>query len=278
MLVIGGASGFGPTIVDHPMNLTVGESGREFVSVIPIKGNGDRNLSIGEQLRKGADFGNVGSNSVRMATGTNNINDQYDYNSQSIINRDGIISQTQSHTGGGTWSQYQSNTGGIIGGGSNTGGTGGSGSTGGTVYNSNGPSARDMVTNRHAGFTPLVVNPYTRPQGNPNFARLPPGVSLYPGTIPNTGGDGGGSGNGNPPPPPPPPPPSGGGGGTGGSGWNLGNLAGLGEAINKMVHSIIEKAFSNTILNINNNNYIDGRKVYESNQRYFNLRSGALLK
>ena len=42
----GGAAGFGPKIVDHPMTLTVGESGAELVSVTPV--NNNRNSHSGE--------------------------------------------------------------------------------------------------------------------------------------------------------------------------------------------------------------------------------------
>ena len=57
------AEGFGPAIIDHPVTMTVGESGPEYVSVIPLKSASSNFLSPDQRLAKFADPGNEGSNS-----------------------------------------------------------------------------------------------------------------------------------------------------------------------------------------------------------------------
>jgi hypothetical protein len=274
------ASGIGPMIINHPMNMMVGESGPEMVHVLPLKSAaGAGSMSLGERVNKYGDPGKIGSNSVttRMAigtvtdtkpisqfnvnTGTNSdpnarivqINSNNNSNNNNVNGN--VNNQIHDQTGTITNSSPYSNTRGLYGG--NTGNPG--------------------VTFARSGFRPLTISPYPRATGNPNFIGGYPNPAYYPNPDPHQ-----------PPVPIPPtpiptgggpPPPTGGGGGTGGSGSARGfDLSHLGEHINSMVQGILKKAFANTIINIQNNNHVDGRKVYESQQRYFNLRSGTLLK
>jgi hypothetical protein len=60
------AAGMGPTIVDHPTNIKVGESGPEFVQVIPLSSNANKNLSAQERLNIYGDPGKKRQNTAPL--------------------------------------------------------------------------------------------------------------------------------------------------------------------------------------------------------------------
>src|SRR5690606_8288914 len=77
--------GMGPTIVDHPTNLKVGESGPEFVQVIPLSSNANKNLSAEQRLQMYADPGKRRDNTAplyQMATGNVTFPDGFPFHNQ----------------------------------------------------------------------------------------------------------------------------------------------------------------------------------------------------
>ena len=80
----GAATGFGPTVVEHPMNLTVGEAGPEYVSIIPLSSASKKNLPTAERLAIFGDPGKKRKNPLRTTMDLSNTSPYSNYQAKTV--------------------------------------------------------------------------------------------------------------------------------------------------------------------------------------------------
>ena len=292
-----GASGFGPAIVDHPVNMTVGESGPEYVSVVPLKSGANRTSSPGERLAMHADPGNIGSNNIRAADGFYIDDEGGVYGGSSSQRTHKSYSQKHRKRFGPNprfiQDSFDDSTTGAGGGG---GGMGNISYQNAEAYPGGGPAIQNTISlgnkiySRLDSFTAGVSQFLGKASGvltqatrtNTTGILSPGGGTTYADygtTTPFTGhgnfiklpdiGGGGTRSRSNISLP----------SSTGGNrDISTSFISQAGDMIGKIALRVLDTAANRMTLSINNQNIIDGKKIYESQQTHFGLKNGTLLK